>query len=40
MKQILITDEIGTPLYYDREDGQMLCPLICVFQQVVYGDFG
>ena len=40
MKHILVADESGTPLYYDRDDGQILCPLLMAFQLFVNNYFG
>lgn len=40
MKHILVADESGTPMYYDRDDGQILCPLLMAFQLFVNNYFG
>ena len=40
MKHLLVADESGTPLYYDRDDGQILCPLLMAFQLFVNNYFG
>lgn len=40
MKHLLVADESGTPLYFDRDDGQILCPLLMAFQLFVNNYFG
>lgn len=40
MKQFLIADQSGTPLYFDGDNEQLLCPLLMAFQLFVKNYFG
>ena len=40
MKHFLIADQSGTPLYYDGDNEQILCPLLMAFQLFVKNNFG
>lgn len=40
MKQLLIANESGTPIYYVDEEGQILCSLLLAFQLYVKNNFG
>ena len=40
MRQLLIADQSGTPLYFDGDNGQLLCPLLMAFQLFVKNNFG
>lgn len=40
MKQLLIANESGTPIYYIDEEGQILCSLLLAFQLYVKNNFG
>ncbi len=39
MKYILVSDDIGTPLYLDHPDGRMLCMPIPTTQDVMHHNF-
>lgn len=40
MKQFFIADQSGTPLYFDGDNAQILCPLLMAFQLFVKNNFG
>lgn len=39
MKYILVSDDIGTPLYFDHPDGRMLCMPIPTTQDLMQHNF-